>query len=524
MQGACVRHTEIPHTSRLFADYLYHFDRVSRFYEYSPHDAAAFRAAAASIDYPEERRAQLVAALRAQNGDSPALEELARPGTYAVVTGQQVGLFSGPAYTIYKALTAAALARRLSESGLRSVPVFWLATEDHDFSEVNHAFVFDAAHRPVRLAAGGDFARRPVGDLPIERPPVDELRSALKDFAYGDQVADVVGACYTPGRTMGSAFADLLGRLLPQAGLLMLDPQHASSRELAAPLIRRAVEAMPGLAARLLARNQELAEAGYHAQVHVEEQTSLVFLLERGERIPLRRHGVEYAANGRTYSAGELADRAASLSPNALLRPVAQDYMLPSVAYIGGPAELAYLAQAQVVYEQLLGRMPVAVPRQGATLLDARSAKLMARYGLALPDLLHGEEAVRERIAARLVPAEVAQALERAKGRSREAFDDLAAVLAGFDATLGAAFAKSRRKMEYQLAKTERKTARAALLRNERAAADAAYLTGLVYPEKHLQERYYSVLPFLARHGVDLVDRLAAEVKLDCLDHRVIAL
>ncbi len=196
--------------------------------------------------------------------------------------------------------------------------------------------------------------------------------------------------------------------------------------------------------------------------------------------------------------------------------------MLPTVAYVGGPAELAYLAQAQVLYDALLGRMPVAVHRQSATLLNARAAKLMERFGLALPDVFHGEEALAERIAQRLVPPALEAAIGRTKAKSEEALEDLAGALSGFDATLLEAFSKSRRKMAYQLSKIERKAAREALRRNGRVAQASAYLSSLIYPRKHLQERFYSILPFLARHGPGLIARLAGEINLDCPDHRVI--
>src|SRR5579871_631991 len=164
METACLRHTEIPHTSRLFSDFQYHFDRLARFYVHHPEDPAAYAAAAKELSYPPERRAALVAALRARNGDSPTLDLLSRPGTVAVVTGQQVGLFSGPAYTVYKALTAARLAEQLTAQGLPAVPVFWLATEDHDLPEVNHTFVFGMDHQPVRLTAdGAGVSQQPVG-------------------------------------------------------------------------------------------------------------------------------------------------------------------------------------------------------------------------------------------------------------------------------------------------------------------------------------------------------------------------
>jgi len=291
---------------------------------------------------------------------------------------------------------------------------------------------------------------------------------------------------------------------------------------LAAPAIEAALARAPELTAALLERNQELTAAGYHAQVHVEDHTSLVFLLEGGRRIALKRNGAEYAANGRRFSTEELIGRAASLSPNALLRPVAQDTILPTVAYIGGPAELAYLAQSEVIYSRILGRMPIALPRSGFTLFDKKSAKLMERYQLALTDFFHGDDHVQEHIASRLVPPAVTRTMTETHSTTAQAIDRLTDALSGFDSTLAAALSANRRKIEYQLSKMDRKIRREALRRDERASRDAASLCGLLYPRKHLQERLYSILPFLALHGLDLVDRIYENIQLDCPDHRLL--
>jgi uncharacterized protein YllA (UPF0747 family) len=195
--------------------------------------------------------------------------------------------------------------------------------------------------------------------------------------------------------------------------------------------------------------------------------------------------------------------------------------MLPTVAYIGGPAELAYLAQSAVIYRAILGRMPVEMHRAGFTLLDRRCGKLMARYGLTLADCAHGEDAVRDRIAARLVPAALSGILAQTKASVEQAVDRLTRDLAGFDASLAAALGKNRQKMLYQLAKMERKIGREIMARDARAALDAAYLSGLVYPQRHLQERLYSILPFLAKHGTGLIDDLYECLNLDCPDHQL---
>ena len=523
METACIRHTEIPHTSRLFLDFQYHFDRVARFYLQAPGDPASYTAAAGRVQYPADRRAALVAALRARNPGSPWLEQLARPDTVAVVTGQQVGLFSGPAYTIYKALTAARLAAQLSAQGIPAVPVFWLATEDHDFAEVNHTFVFDASHRPISLSvssSGG--AERPVGRIPIAEPPVGELRKALAGFPSGEEVAAMVEESYRPGATFGAAFQALLEKLLGKHGLLFVDPLDESIRRMAAPLLRDALREGVQLQDKLLRRNKELESAGYHAQVHVEAKTSLAFLLDGDRRITLRRQNGDYASKDRRYSVDELIDRAEQLSPNALLRPVVQDYVLPTVAYVGGPAELAYMAQTQVLYEELLGRMPVMLARSAFTLLDARTTKLMDRYGLTLPGFFHGGDGVREAIAEKLVPPALIREFDQTQKATSESLSKLRDDLVSFDATLADAADKSRAKILYQLSKIERKTAREALKRNQRAGEDATYMSGLIFPEKHLQERLYSILPFAAKHGLGLMDTLYEHVHLDCPDHKVL--
>jgi len=522
MQCSCVRQTELPQTSPLFADVLYHPDRTARFYGNRGHDHAAALAASREIDFPAERRTALVAALRMNNPESDSLRKLAQPGTVAVVTGQQVGLFSGPAYSIHKALTAAKLAEALSASGVPAVPIFWLATQDHDFAEVNHAWVFDSEYRPKKLEMRRSVAAQPVGDVPLVAPPVEELRTILSGFPHGQDVVSLVEQSYRAGATMGAAFGELLRALLPQLDILQVNPLLPAFRELAAPCLRSAVEAAPELTVRLLERNRELAAAGYHAQVHVEPQTSLVFLLENGKRLALRRHEGEYVLNGRRFRTEELMERAASLSPNALLRPVVQDFLLPTAAYVGGPAEIAYLAQSEVIYRMLLGRMPAQFPRNGFTILDEHSHKLMSRYGLGLADFFHGEESLRERIAARIVPPKLGDTLRDAGTGVDSALEQLRGEIAGFDPTLAIALDRSGRKMRYQLGKLERKIGREAMRRNARAAQNAASLYALVCPERHLQERLYAILPFLAKHGLDLPARLYEAVNLDCPDHRLV--
>ncbi|MDZ4802427.1 MAG: bacillithiol biosynthesis cysteine-adding enzyme BshC [Bryobacteraceae bacterium] len=500
METACLRHTDLPHTSRLFKDFLYSYHRVERFYTAPP-----------STGYPEERRAALVAALRLQNSNEAALERLSEPGAVTVVTGQQVGLFSGPAYTIYKALTAARIAQDLTSRGRPAVPVFWLATEDHDWPEVDHVYMFDGARQPLKLQVQAERSGGiPVGSIRPVAWPVDELRAAFRDLPYCEEVCDLVAETHPQGATMGEAFRALLERLLKPWGFLFLDPLHPAIRQIAAPILSRAVRIGTDLNKLLLERNRELEAAGYHAQVHVDARTSLFFVLQDGRRVPLRE------ANA---SVEELANRAEILSPNALLRPVVQDFIMPTAAYVGGPAELAYFAQSQVLYERLLGHMPRVVSRTGFTLIDTRTGKLMDRYDMKLPDFFNGEASLRERIAATLVPSGLQEQFDEATSATTATLDRLHRSVSAFDPTLGASLEKSRAKILHQFHKAQSKVARGLMQRDDRAGAEATWLYNALYPQKHLQERFYSILPFLALHGPDLLDRLYEHVHMDCPDH-----
>jgi bacillithiol biosynthesis cysteine-adding enzyme BshC len=525
MEIACLRHSDLPGTSRLFLDYQYHFDRVSSFYSASPWDFESYRRSAEAVSWPADRRAAVVAALRRQNGNHRLLDDLAREGTVAVVTGQQIGLFTGPAYSVYKALTAIRLADRLKEAGISAVPVFWLATGDHDFAEINEAWLFDGEGNPVRVQSSQSVSgHRPVGSLILESLPFAELEAALSSQPFGEQAIALAKECYQPGRSWAEAFRSLLTKLLAPREIVFIDSMDPVLREIAAPLLARAVQSDDVLSQQLLDRDAALEKAGYHVQVHFEASTSLVFLLEGGERLTLRRHNGNYAGPSRRYSRDELAANSAELSPNALMRPVMQDFLLPTVAYVGGPAELAYLAQSAVIYKELLGRMPVAVSRTGFTIIDGRASRIMNRFGLSMPDVLAGEAALRDKIARAIIPPHIAEAAERARSTAAQALASLKTELASFDPTLAAAATRSESRILHQFSRIAAKTAREAMRRNERASAEARYLSNLIFPRDHLQERLYSGLAMLARYGPSLAPELYDHVHLDCPDHRLVYL
>lgn len=531
MSGGCIRHTEIPASTPLFVDYVYEFKRASAFYRHPP-ALSAVPAAVAELNFDQGRREALFEALAEQNGAAgPAaaahLERLRDPNTVVVVTGQQVGLYGGPVFAIYKALTAARLAAHLTSQGISAVPVFWLATEDHDLAEVDHAWAFNGSRRPVRLqAATNGQPNQPVGGVTLTSSALEDVRGALSALPFGGEVTAIAAQAYATPNSFGSGFAALFGKVLGRYGLLHLDPMRPAVRRLAEPLLRTAIEQSPALIEQLIERGRQLEQAGYHTQVHVAADTSLIFLIEDGKRIALRRSGDTYKGGGRSYSSQELlarlAERPQDFSPNALLRPVMQDYLLPTAVYVGGPAELAYLAQAETVYSRLLGRMPVVVPRASFSIVDQRARKLLDRYGLKLTDCFLGAASLRARIADRLVPSQLQQAFDEGGAQLERVLSAVGAQLDRFDPTLDDALERSRRKIRFQFHKIRSKAARESLRRDSRAAEEAAYLSQSLFPQETLQERVYCVLPFLAAHGLDLADRVYEAINPDCHDHQVL--
>jgi bacillithiol synthase len=534
-----ISQTAIPHTTRLVQDFLYHFERVSEFYSYRPFARESFAMAAATLHYPDAVRASVVEVLREhqQRFDGGAetarnLDRLARPGCYAVVTGQQVGLFSGPAFTLYKALTAIKLARTLTERGIEAVPVFWLATEDHDLAEVNHCYVQDREGRPARLeySEPAQVPNAPVAAVVFNeaiRNVVATLRGLLPEHA--DALGARVAECYTAGSHLGSSFARLLGNLLSKFGVIMVESFDARLHGLSRHVFAKAAECAPEINGELRERSARLLQGGFHAQVRVAENSTTLFLYEEGQRSVLHlEQGRFVTSSGREYSASELLELVQAkpelVSPNALLRPVMQDSLLPTVAYVGGPSEIAYLAQAAPLYQRILGRVPVFFPRASFTVLDPASKRLLGKYGLTLPDVFSGRQSLREKMAARYLPEGLTAQFEETTERLTA---DLAAIKQGLeklDPTLAAAAANSEQKMLYQLSHLERRAAAAVQHRSDQVEKDAARLENNLYPEKSLQERLYCGLSLLASFGLPLLDQLYHQIPLESGDHQILSL
>jgi bacillithiol biosynthesis cysteine-adding enzyme BshC len=512
---------QLPHQPKIFLDYLDHFERVRKFYEHPP-SVKLLPRIAKKLDYPVERRKEVAAILGKQNvqfgASARTLENLDRfeKGALAVVSGQQVGLFSGPAYAIYKALSAVEIARELTSAGVGAVPIFWMATEDHDLDEVRHSTWFqDGKLQRFELPSGTSSAL-PVGRVKLG-PEAEKAAGDAADLLSNqgsEFLAQMLRESYRANETYGTAFAKLFARLFAEQGLLLMDPLDPGLHQIAGPIYRQAIENRDALTEKLLERGKELEKAGYAAQVKVTSKSTLLFYMGAGARQAGDAGGPRevVSASGGKFHAGtrewtreeflELAEREPeNFSPNALFRPVVQDYLLPTAAYIAGPAEIAYFAQSEVLYQEMLGRMTVMLPRTGFTLVDAKAAKLLKRYELTVEQVWRGPQAVRARLECKSVPKKLALEFQNNQKHIKKMLGKLGAQISKLDPTLEGSVETARKKIDYQLEKLRRKTGRAQDEKDGLLRGHEQYLESLLNPHKVLQSRELCFLPFLARLG-----------------------
>jgi bacillithiol biosynthesis cysteine-adding enzyme BshC len=540
VKAHCLPFSQIPHTTRLFADFLAYSSNVQPFYPRSPYFAEWMKEEAAKISYDDSRRAQVVSVLERQNqswgASAKTLSNLdrLRKGAAAVVTGQQVGLFGGPMFAIYKALTAVKLAEEASAGGIAAVPIFWLATYDHDLAEVNHVSLPAAdGNLQVLATSSHDVPGAPVSAVRFDQEIVPVVEQAVALLGESD-AAQFLKQCYGPGETLGSAFARLYSRIFADWGVIVLDASDPDLAKVSAPVYRAAVERAAELGSAVLQQGAALEKAGYHQQVKVTESSVLLFTTRNGARVPIHRRehegAEEFVVDGASaeLSQAQLISQIEAhpeqFSPNVLLRPVVQDYLLPTLAYAGGAAEAAYFAQASAVYKSLSGRVTPIVPRFSATVVEPKVQRLLEKHALAVTDVFAGPEELRREIASHSLPADLQAAFDAARQSFDANFGAVKDKLEKLDRTLVDAAETSRSKMQHQLEKLYAQAARAEALKGELVTRHAAHLSQSLYPHKGLQERAIGGIYFLARYGQEFLHELYGAIHTDCHDHQILEL
>ncbi len=523
LNAECHPISVVPGLHRLFLEYCSGAAKARAFY--APLLPGGWQARSELTPQRPAHWPELLELLAGQNTaptQAAALEALSG-GAGVVVTGQQVGLFGGPLFTPFKAATALARAREATAAGRPHAAIFWLATEDHDFAEINHV-VFPARRELRRL----EYAEAPEAPQPVGGLVLDDSITPLVDQAYemlgASDAMEALATAYQPGRTFAQAFAQFYSRAFAAQGLLVLDAGSRAFHRIGSPVLRAVLERADELHAALMERNHALEAAGYHAQVAVAEQSSLLFLIDRssGARLALKRLTPSadepaglWQAGRQSFSTAELLGildaEPERISPSALLRPVFQDFLLFTSELIGGPAEIAYFAQSSVLYEHILGRVTPVLPRFSATLIEPGIGDLLRQHNLTLEQVFAENPAsLGQLLAARAIPAAGKRSLAAAELALDAELIPLLDWMHSLDEGLGRSGDTAAGKIRYQMSRLRTLAANFQLQREAALARHAESISQALYPGGVLQERLHGAAYYFARYGFGLAEELTA--------------
>jgi bacillithiol biosynthesis cysteine-adding enzyme BshC len=528
--------------SDLFLDYVLNYRKVAQFFPGDFQDPSALEAAIAVASGGDRDRDALADVLEEQNrgfGSTPRafanIALLRRPSTVAVVTGQQVGLFGGPLYTIFKTVTALKLSAYLKSQFPASdfVPVFWLEGEDHDFEEMNHVSVFNAENSLARVEylhgeAAPERNLGPVGELIFNEAlthTLESLQGSLQHTEYTSPLLERVRAHYRIGKSFNHAFAGWINTLLGEQGLVFISSNDLRLKSLLAPLFEQEILTHPKTSQLVITQSAEL-EKEYHAQVKAKSLN--LFLFHKGGRYLIEPREADFSLKGTRHfiPKDELPRMAREhpelFSPNVVLRPLCQDKLLPTVAYVAGPAEVAYHAQLRPVYAHFGVDQPIIFPRASASILEERVRRAMDKYSLELLEFFGDLHKVTSKVVEQIAEVKLDQIFASSSRRIHESLTELRFGLNEVDPTLLGALDNSVGKIDQNIALLKEKAMAAQKRRNEAAVRQVERSANALLPAGGLQERELNILYFMNKYGPELIQRISSDLDIHAFSHQIL--
>jgi len=517
-----------PWVRKLATDYAFSFSSLAPFFSGDPSVASSWSSAIQHAQQHPRRHADLArlvdSQLERRNAPAPARSAaalLGDPRTVAIVTGQQAGLFGGPAYCLYKAITAIKLADWVHrEHGVPAVAVFWVEAEDHDWDEVSSCAVLDGDfHRHViQLPPAEGAGRTPVGFIKLTdaiAAAIDQVGTALPPTEFTSSLIEDLRRAYAPGRGMADAFARLLDGWLGEHGLVVFDCADGTAKSMVAEIFARELH-QPGRTWQLAGQaGDELIAHGYHAQVPGNGQNGPALFHLDGTRTPI--------ADG-NFSQLEAEARAKpqAFSPNVLLRPIVEDTLFPTACYVSGPNELAYLAQLKKVYEHFGVPMPLLYPRLSTTVLDSAGIRFLTKHDLPFEQLHARDESALNRLLAASLPPAVETALREGEESIEKSMAKVIASVPGVDTTLEGAAKSTLGKLQHDFSVLRGKVISAAKKRDETLRRQFFRAQAQAFPDGMPQERAIGGISLLNRYGPALIQRLLTDVPLELGRHWIL--
>lgn len=532
---------KIPGNTKLFSDFLYDFGKVERFYAGDFRKDKNYLRVFKSIKERKYQREKLSSILKEQSRRFGSPEEvykkiefLKEPDSLVIFTGQQVCLFGGPLFTIYKAISTLKLAEELSFRFSRTfVPIFWLDSEDHDFEEVRSTFIIDKENqlKEIRYSPAKTPSGEPMYKVVLEEginSCVEKLTSSLHPTEFKNEVTQALVNCYSKGESISNSFAKWMVRLLGKYGLVIADPGDKELKKLAVDFFLKEIE-NPGRSMGLVRETgKTLESSGYHQQVVKSEDAVNLFLEMNGKRSALKWNGesIQVERNDRMLTREELShiieNEPERLSPNVLLLPLMRSYLFPTAAYIGGPGEISYYAQLKSVFEFFDIPMPVVYPRASVTLIEDKIKQLLQKYSLEFADLFQDPEILINSILKEKFPDPLENTLEKKRNDISRILDSLEQELTSSEPTLKQNLETTRGKIDYELKRLGEKLFQAYRQKDQTLKEQVYKAKNNLFPDNKLQERVLNLVPYLIKYGFGFVDFLYNKVEIEKIDHQLI--
>ena len=535
---------DIPGNHNLFLDYLYEFDNVKNFYKTNFRDKDEYLQVFKKVsDNHTGFRTELPAILTGQYKDfSPSekttknISALKDNKTLAVVTGQQLGILGGPLYTFYKIITAIKLSNFLSEryDDFRFVPVFWLEGDDHDFNEVRNINLVNDNNEVIKIEYGQEIEeeenRGSVGYLKINETVnqfFSTLEQNLRTTEFTPDLLGKIKSFYSPGKTLKQAFKELVFWLFDQYGLVIFDPQDAEIKKLLKPVFIKEITDFRKHSEKLVHVSAKLEEL-YHAQVKVrpvnlfysnDEGRFLIEPVENEFRLKRKRKKFTY-----DELIEMINNEPENFSPNVLLRPICQDYILPTAFYVGGPSEISYFAQVMPLYDFFKVEAPIIYPRSSATLVEKNINSIVEKYNIGLSELFADIEKVKNKVIQSISQTAVDDIFNITSNQIEIAFDQLKEKLFELDKTISDSSSKYKQKIFYYIDELKGKAVDAQKKKYETTVRQIDKVANSLHPNSNMQERELNFIYFANKYGPEIYNRIFEELSINKFDHQLINL
>ncbi len=533
---------KLPGLSSLALDYYYNPKKVSQFYNGNFRNLSDFHKQAEKLSSLTFQRKQLAAILEEQNRNYGCgsktlgnINNLKQNQTCAVVTGQQVGLFSGPLYTIYKALTVVKLTEYLNQNGQGSfVPIFWLAADDHDFAEINHINLLNKNNQIEKIQCDSFSlsTKLPASKILLTQEInkcVRQLTNLTHDSEFKDEIISHLSEAYEPDLSYVEAFGKWMTRLFKSYGLIFIDASHQGFKELGKSVFLREIAEYSPSTQCAIETSKKLKQAKYNCQIQLREGIlNLFFTDSERQSIGIKEDGYIIKDTQQTYSRDELfalmENKPYLCSPNVLLRPIYQDAILPTVAYIGGPSEVAYFAQMKGIYERFRIPMPIIYPRKSLTIIEHKIKSVLQKHNVNVQDFWHNFDQTVQTIIKKHIPQSIDKFFTSAASHLKQDFQSIKNEIVSIEPDLENSAGFTLEKINQQLKYLEKKILKASKKQNEILIQQLHKVKNNLYPANHLQERVLNIVPYLIKYGYPFIDKLYKTIDVNNHDHQIIEL